>query len=161
MPVDHRFGKLTKLIDRVIHDEDNVNLIDSTPLLFMHLSLIGLFFVGFSWVAFWTCAGLYLLRVFALTGGYHRYFSHNSFKTSRAFQFILAFVGGMSAQLGALWWAAHHRHHHLYSDQKEEIAAALRRSSVRAEAAAALWEWSRRAPGKARFRLLNRLLPLP
>ena len=59
--------------------------------------------------------------MFALTGGYHRYFSHNSYKTSRVFQFLLAFTGGMSAQLGALWWAAHHRHHHLYSDTEKDI----------------------------------------
>ena len=121
MPVDHRFGTLTKFINRLIHDEDNVNLFDSTPLLFMHAACLGLFFVGFSWTAFWTCLGLYALRVFALTGGYHRYFSHNSYKTSRVFQFILAFTGGMSAQLGALWWAAHHRHHHLYSDTEQDI----------------------------------------
>ncbi len=102
-------------------DEDNVNLIDSTPLLFMHLMLVGLFFVGFSWIALGVCAFLYFLRVFALTGGYHRYFSHNSYKTSRVFQFILAFTGGMAAQMGALWWASHHRHHHQHSDTDEDI----------------------------------------
>ena len=47
----------------------------------MHLALFGLLFVGFSWIALAVCLFLYAVRVFALTGAYHRYFSHNSFKT--------------------------------------------------------------------------------
>jgi stearoyl-CoA desaturase (delta-9 desaturase) len=54
--------------------------------------------------------------MFWVTGGYHRYFAHKSYKTSRFFQFIIAFMAQTSAQKGALWWAAHHRHHHRHSD---------------------------------------------
>ena len=104
-----------------LRDEENLSLIESTPLLFMHLSLIGLFFAGFSWVALGVCLLTYVVRVFALTGGYHRYFSHNSYKTSRAFQFLLAFLGTSSAQMGPLWWASHHRHHHQHADQEEDV----------------------------------------
>lgn len=119
-------ASVSRRIGRAFHqyifgDEDNITLIDSTPLLAMHVASLGVFFVGFSWAAFAALVATYSIRVFALTGGYHRYFSHNSFKTSRAFQFVLAFLGGTSAQLGALWWAAHHRHHHLHSDQPEDI----------------------------------------
>jgi stearoyl-CoA desaturase (delta-9 desaturase) len=78
-------------------------------------------FVGFSWTALAFCIAAYLVRVFALTAGFHRYFSHRSYKTSRVFQFILAFVGTSAAQLGPIWWASHHRHHHEYSDQPEDI----------------------------------------
>ena len=85
----------------IFGDEDNITLIDSTPLAFMHVMALGVFFTGFSWTALGMCALTYAVRVFALTGGYHRYFSHNSFKTSRVFAFILAFLGGTSAQLGA------------------------------------------------------------
>lgn len=67
------------------------------------------------------CVGLFLIRKFGITGGYHRYFSHRSYKTSRWFQFVLAWLGGMSAQKGALWWAAHHRHHHQHSDQEDDV----------------------------------------
>ena len=62
------------------------------------------------------CLGLYLLRIFAISAGYHRYFAHRSFRTSRVFQFVLAFLAQTSAQRGVLWWAAHHRRHHKYSD---------------------------------------------
>jgi stearoyl-CoA desaturase (delta-9 desaturase) len=63
------------------------------------------------------CAATYLVRVFAVTGGYHRYFSHKGYRTSRAFQLVLAFLGTTAVQKGPLWWAAVHRRHHRYSDQ--------------------------------------------
>ena len=62
----------------------------------------------------------YALRVFALTGGYHRYFSHKSFQTSRVFQFILAYLGACALQGGPLWWASHHRYHHHHSDTEKD-----------------------------------------
>ena len=64
---------------------------------------------------------LYYARMFFVTAGYHRYFSHRSFKTSRAFQFILAFLAMTSSQKGILWWAAHHRNHHRLSDTPEDL----------------------------------------
>ena len=71
--------------------------------------------------------GLYALRVFAITGGYHRYFSHRSYKTSRAFQLVLAVLAQSSAQRGVLWWASTHRHHHRFSDTEEDVHSPLRR----------------------------------
>jgi stearoyl-CoA desaturase (delta-9 desaturase) len=59
---------------------------------------------------------LYVVRMFAITAGFHRLFSHRSFKTSRWFQFVLGFVAESSAQSGLLWWAARHREHHKHSD---------------------------------------------
>lgn len=59
--------------------------------------------------------------MFGITGGYHRYFSHRSYKTGRVFQFILGFIGASAAQKGPLWWAAHHRHHHRHSDTEEDL----------------------------------------
>ena len=67
------------------------------------------------------CGALYVIRMFGITAGFHRYFSHRSFKTSRGFQFFLAFLGQSSAQRGVLWWAATHRHHHKYSDTEQDV----------------------------------------
>jgi stearoyl-CoA desaturase (delta-9 desaturase) len=58
--------------------------------------------------------------MFAVTGIYHRYFSHKTYSTSRLGQFLLALWGGTTVQRGALWWAYHHRHHHLHSDDPED-----------------------------------------
>jgi stearoyl-CoA desaturase (delta-9 desaturase) len=65
-------------------------------------------------------AALYFLRMFAITGFYHRYFSHRSFRTSRGFQLLMAVAGSAAAQRGPLWWAAHHRHHHNHSDEEPD-----------------------------------------
>lgn len=59
----------------------------------------------------------FAVRCFCISAGYHRYFSHHAFKTSRLVQFLLAFIGGMSVMRGALWWAAHHRAHHRFADR--------------------------------------------
>ena len=77
--------------------------------------------VGASRPAVLALAVTYLVRAFAITGGFHRYFSHRSFKTSRTFQFILAWLGTAAMQRGPLWWAAQHRHHHRFSDTEWDV----------------------------------------
>jgi stearoyl-CoA desaturase (delta-9 desaturase) len=86
----------------------------------VHLIPLAAIWTGATWFDWIVCAFLYFFRMFWITGGYHRYFSHKSYKTSRWFQFVIAFMAQTSAQKGALWWAAHHRHHHRYSDQPED-----------------------------------------
>jgi len=86
----------------------------------MHIACVGVFFVPVSRGVVALAIGSYLVRMFAITGGYHRYFSHKTFKTSRAFQFFLALLGTMSMQNGPLWWASWHRHHHRHSDSPRD-----------------------------------------
>ena len=59
--------------------------------------------------------------MFGLTAGYHRYFCHKAFQTTRVFQFVLAWLGTSAAQKGPLWWAGHHRSHHRHSDTEEDV----------------------------------------
>ncbi|MCZ6875650.1 MAG: acyl-CoA desaturase [bacterium] len=66
------------------------------------------------------CFVLYVVRMFAVTAGYHRYFSHRAFKTSRLAQFLLAVAAQTSAHRGIVWWAAKHRAHHKYSDTPQD-----------------------------------------
>lgn len=98
-----------------------VNVIKQGVFWSVHLTCFLAIWSGVSWVAAGVCFGLYVLRMFAITGGFHRYFSHRSYKTSRVFQFILGFIGTTSAQKGPIWWASHHRHHHRHSDQPEDL----------------------------------------
>ncbi len=98
-----------------------INWWASTPFFLIHLAPLGALYVGVTVRSVILCAALYFLRMFFITAGYHRYFSHRSYKMGRVMQFIMAFGGGMSAQKGALWWAAHHRHHHKFSDAPEDI----------------------------------------
>ncbi len=90
------------------------------PFMIIHLACLGAFFVGYSAFALGTALFLYGLRVFAITGFYHRFFSHKTFKTNRFWQFIFAVIGLTAIQRGPLWWAAHHRDHHLVSDKEAD-----------------------------------------
>jgi stearoyl-CoA desaturase (delta-9 desaturase) len=90
------------------------------PFLLIHLLVFGVLWTGMSASTWILCATLYFVRMFGVTGVYHRYFSHRTYKTSRVMQFLLAFLAETSSQRGALWWAAHHRDHHKYSDTERD-----------------------------------------
>lgn len=96
--------------------EDKFKWLDFMPFVLLHVALIGIFWTGFTLTAVLLCIGLYVARVFGITAGYHRYFSHRGYKTNRVFQFVLAFMGASAFQKGPLWWAAKHREHHRDSD---------------------------------------------
>lgn len=85
-------------------------------LVLIHVGVLAAFFSGAGWQDFLLLAALVPVRALATTVGYHRYFSHRSFKTGRALQFALACLCCANLQRGPLWWAAIHRHHHLHSD---------------------------------------------
>jgi stearoyl-CoA desaturase (delta-9 desaturase) len=87
----------------------------------LHLVCLAGIWIHPTWEAVAVGVSLYVIRMFGITAGYHRYFAHRTYKTSRVFQFILAFLGTASAQKGVLWWAGHHRNHHKYSDQPEDL----------------------------------------
>lgn len=90
------------------------------PFIFIHVACLAVIWVGWSPVAVATAVVLYLVRMFAITAFYHRYFSHKTFKTSRPVQFLFAVMGASATQRGPLWWAAHHRQHHRASDTEDD-----------------------------------------
>ncbi|SPP64161.1 acyl-CoA desaturase [Nitrospira lenta] len=97
------------------------------PFFLVHLMSLWAIQTGVTLELVLLAIGSYYLRMLAITAGYHRYFSHRSYKTSRVFQFLLAFLAMTSAQKGVLWWAAHHRHHHKYSDQPQDRHSPVQR----------------------------------
>ena len=120
-PAAPRLAALRRWFDTAEADAtgDNGQRIDwlrALPFIAMHLACAGVLWVGVSAAALWVAAGLYALRMFALTGFYHRYFSHRTFRTSRGVQFAFAVIGAACVQRGPLWWAAHHRQHHAHAD---------------------------------------------
>jgi stearoyl-CoA desaturase (delta-9 desaturase) len=66
-------------------------------------------------------ATTFFVRMFGITGGYHRYFAHRTYKTSRPFQLALAALACTATQKGPLWWAGHHRGHHKYADRPGDV----------------------------------------
>lgn len=93
----------------------------------VHVAALGVFAVGFSWKGILLCVISYYVRMFGVTAGFHRYFSHRTFQLNRFWQFMLAVLAQTSAQKGALWWAAHHRHHHKYSDQPQDLHSPIQK----------------------------------
>jgi stearoyl-CoA desaturase (Delta-9 desaturase) len=101
---------------------DRPRWVENVPFWVAHaVAVIGAIAVGWSSAALGWLIGSYAVRMFAVTAGYHRYFAHRTFKTSRVFQLVLAVVAMSAAQRGPLWWATHHRRHHKYSDQPEDV----------------------------------------
>jgi stearoyl-CoA desaturase (delta-9 desaturase) len=100
---------------------DDIVYPSAIPFVLLHFASFAAIWTGVTWQAVAIGVTLYWLRMFAIGAGYHRYFSHRSYATSRAFQFVLAFLAQTTAQKSILWWAAKHRHHHLFSDTEHDV----------------------------------------
>ena len=87
----------------------------------IHLGCLLAFYTGVSTLDIALCLSLFWLRLFGITGAFHRYFSHRTYKTSRPFQLVLAVLGCLAVQKGPLWWSAGHRRHHQYSDKPGDM----------------------------------------
>jgi stearoyl-CoA desaturase (delta-9 desaturase) len=108
-------------------NQEKIQWWTSAPFLVMHLGCLAAFWTGCSPAALATCLALFWIRMFGITGVYHRYLAHASYKTSRPFQFLLVLIASTSLQKGALWWASHHRHHHAHSDEPDDIHSPVQR----------------------------------
>ena len=97
------------------------SLSSTAPFWIVHAVCLLAVFTGVHLTDLIVAAVLYAVGMFAVTAGYHRYFSHRTYKTSRAMQFVLAWLAMQTAQKGVLWWAAHHRHHHRHSDDEHDV----------------------------------------
>lgn len=113
-------------------DHDKLDYFICVQFLFMHVACLLVIWTGISVVAVVTCLALYVVRMFAITAGFHRLLAHRAYRTSRVFQFLIAFTGTASYQKGPLWWAAHHRRHHLVADTAEDFHSPLTRRFWRA-----------------------------
>lgn len=142
---------------RAVSADGGINWWSTVPFALVHVLALGVFWVGISPIAVAVCLGLFWVRMFAITGFYHRYLSHRSYKTSRWFQFVFALVGNSSVQKGPLWWAAHHRHHHQYSDQDEDVHSPIKRGFLYSHV---LWIFAR-GNSPTRIRLVPDLAKFP
>ena len=108
-------------LDGAVGSADRTDWVSALPFFGVHLAPLGALFVTVTWRDWVLCAVLYGVRMFCITAGYHRYFSHRSYKTSRVVQFLLAFGGTTAVQKGPLWWASHHRIHHRFTDLDGDV----------------------------------------
>jgi stearoyl-CoA desaturase (delta-9 desaturase) len=109
---------------------DRIDWLRILPFIALHVGCLGVLACGVSGIALAVCGGLYLLRMFAVTAFYHRYFAHRAFRTSRLLQFVFAFLGNTAAQRGPLWWASHHRKHHKHADTERDAHSPVQQGLV-------------------------------
>ena len=112
------------------NEHNDVVYPSAVPFVLVHLTCVAAIWTGVTWQALVLCVALYWIRIFAIGAGYHRYFSHRAYSTSRAFQFVLAVMSQSTTQKSVLWWAAKHRHHHLHSDTEDDIHSPRHRGFI-------------------------------
>src|SRR5262252_4068196 len=95
-------------VSRTEGEHDDIVYPAAIPFVLVHLTCIAAIWTGITWPAVAIGVALYWLRIFAIGAGYHRYFSHRAYATSRIAQFVLAALAQSTAQRSVLWWAAKH-----------------------------------------------------
>jgi stearoyl-CoA desaturase (Delta-9 desaturase) len=88
------------------------------PFLGVHVACLGAIWYPPTLELLLLAGASYVVRMWAITAGYHRYFSHRTFRTSRVFQFVLALLGTTALQQGPIWWSSWHRRHHKFTDRE-------------------------------------------
>jgi stearoyl-CoA desaturase (delta-9 desaturase) len=119
------FKKSYEPITGKYEEKKGIDWIGAIPFIVFHLVCFGIIWTG--WSAFAVLFGVifYVVRMFAITAFYHRFFAHHAFKANRFFAFVFAFLGASAMQRGPLWWAAIHRHHHMYADTEQDVHSPL------------------------------------
>jgi stearoyl-CoA desaturase (Delta-9 desaturase) len=109
------------------NEQDDIAYPSSIAFVLIHLACFAALWTGVTWRAAAFAVACYVLRIFAIGAGLHRYFSHRAYRTSRPFAFFLALLAQTSAQRGVLWWAANHRAHHRNSDTERDVHSPVQR----------------------------------
>jgi stearoyl-CoA desaturase (Delta-9 desaturase) len=73
---------------------------------------------GLSWLDVGLAVAFYVLSGLGVTVGFHRFFTHGSFKAKRPLRIALAVAGSTAFQGGVVSWVADHRRHHAFSDKE-------------------------------------------
>jgi stearoyl-CoA desaturase (Delta-9 desaturase) len=116
-------------MSRIAPDDDgDIVYPNALAFVLVHLVCFAAIGTGVTWTAVIIGVSFYWIRMFFIGAGYHRYFSHRAYKTSRWFQFVLAFMCQTTTQKSVIWWAAKHRHHHRFSDTEDDVHSPVRRS---------------------------------
>jgi stearoyl-CoA desaturase (delta-9 desaturase) len=87
---------------------------------------LGIFATGVTRRGLLILAVTYVVRFLGISIGYHRYFSHRSFQTTRVMQFVLGLWATLGLQRGVLWWAQTHREHHRHADTEKDLHSPTR-----------------------------------
>ena len=101
---------------------------DTAGFVLLHVACASVVLVGVSIQAAAIAAITYATRCFGIAAGFHRYFSHRSFRAGRVVQFVLGLLGTLALQKGVLWWVSTHRRHHAVADTPADVHSPHHRS---------------------------------
>jgi stearoyl-CoA desaturase (delta-9 desaturase) len=73
---------------------------------------------GLGWVDIGLAVSCYVVSILGVTVGFHRYFTHGSFRARRGLRIALAVAGSLAVQGAVTEWVADHRRHHAFSDRE-------------------------------------------
>jgi stearoyl-CoA desaturase (delta-9 desaturase) len=90
------------------------------PFLGLIAAVILLWHTPFSWLNLSLFLGGYIITTLGITAGYHRLFTHKSYKAAPAVSVVLGVVGSMAVQGSILDWVATHRRHHQHTDRPDD-----------------------------------------
>jgi stearoyl-CoA desaturase (delta-9 desaturase) len=91
-----------------------------SPVVVVYAALAAIPWIDIDPWSFAVTVAVALVAGWGIVGGFHRYFAHRSYKTSRPVQLLIAAIGCLALQKGPLWWAAVHRGHHRTADTPDD-----------------------------------------
>jgi stearoyl-CoA desaturase (delta-9 desaturase) len=94
---------------------------------------------GLSWTDVTLFVGFYFLTLLGVTVGYHRHFTHGSFKANKTLRIVLAAIGGMAVQGPVVQWVADHRRHHAFADREGDPHSPWRYGAGARNLAKGMW----------------------
>ena len=106
---------------QIFGGEAGYQRLGAIPYALVHVAAFAWIWTGVTTRAAVSFAVLYAVRILGVTVAHHRYFAHRTFRTSRAFQLVLAFVAECATQKGVLWYTSQHRWHHRHSDTEKDL----------------------------------------
>lgn len=86
------------------------------PSLFTLFSIISIPVLGFTWLDFSLLVVMHIIVMFGVEMGFHRFFSHRSFKATNTLKYMLGIFGSMAAEGPLSYWVSNHRRHHVFHD---------------------------------------------
>jgi len=109
------------------------------PFIGFLVAIVLLWGIAFNWIYLAILVFMYLVTSIGITVGFHRLFTHRSFKTSRPVVAILAALGSMTVEGPVLLWVADHRRHHQHSDDDGDPHSPHLHGSGLLEAVRGMW----------------------
>lgn len=88
--------------------------------IFCHLMIVPAIIYGEWWMLIASFLWWQIIAIVAISGGYHRYYSHGSFKANVWYQYVVNILGIFSGAGPVLSWVGAHRKHHANSDTDQD-----------------------------------------